>query len=126
MTCDDQAVRILSEFYNEPVRACLDEPVNAYEGDSNTLIAAYETQSKGVNILRVSHDLSHIAQFPDSISQIWTDGKQVYGAKEFNTTVTTRVVRCSLRMTDERLARLKAKYPDYGFVQFDEHGEWAI
>jgi hypothetical protein len=117
MTCDDQAARVVSEFYGEPIRDCLDDPVNEYEGDSNTLIAAYETTSKSANILRVSHHLSHIAQFPDSISQVWTDGENVYASKGFNETVASHVVECTLRMTDERLARIKAKYPDFVFVR---------
>lgn len=122
MTCDDQAARVVSEFYGEAIRDCLDEPVNEYEGDSNTLIAAYETVSKGANILRVSHQLSHIAYFPDSISQIWTDGEKVYASEGFNDTSASRVVFCTDRMTPERVARIKAKYQDFVFQRVDIFG----
>ncbi|RQU14215.1 hypothetical protein DF152_17275 [Burkholderia cenocepacia] len=116
MTCDDQAVRVISEYYGETIRNCLDEPVNEYEGDSNTLIAAYETASKGANVLRVSDIHLHIALFPDSLSQIWTDGEQVYATPGFNKTAADRRVVCNDRMRLERMGRLMAKYPDFTFV----------
>ena len=122
MTCDEQAPRVVAEHFGEAVRSCLEAPVNEYEGDSNTLIAAYETESKSVNVLRVSHALSHLAQFPDSISQVWTDGEDVYASKAFNDTVASRVVTCSDRMTCERATRIKAKYPDFVFQRTDAFG----
>lgn len=122
MTCDDQAARVVSEFYGEAIKDCLDAPVNEYEGDSNTLIAAYETVSKSANILRVSHHLSHIAQFPDTISQVWTDGENVYASNGFNETAASRIVLCTDRMTGERVTRIKAKYPDFVFQRVDIFG----
>lgn len=116
MTCSDSAHVSIAEFYGETFRNCLDEPVNEYEGDSNTLLAAYETSSKSVNVLHVSNALSHIAQFPDSISQIWTDGVHVYASDAFKNTEDTRKVYYSERMTDERLSRISSKYQDFQFA----------
>jgi hypothetical protein len=50
----------------------------------------------------------------------------VYASEGFNNTAATRIVRCTERMSGERLARIKAKYSDFSFTQFDDFGEWAI
>lgn len=126
MTCDEHAALIVCEFFGETMRNCLDEPVNEYEGDSNTLLAAYETSSNGVNVLHVSHVLSHIAQFPDSISQVWTDGEDVYASVAFSNTAVNRRVFCNDRMTDERLTRIKVKYPEFEFWRVDADGPYKL
>jgi hypothetical protein len=126
MTQDAQAMRVVSEFYNEPVSPCLAAVDAKYAATRETLIGAYETVSKNANVLLVSNFLSHIELFPDTVSQVWTDGEEVYASEGFNNTAATRIVRCTERMSGERLARIKAKYSDFSFTQFDDFGEWAI
>jgi hypothetical protein len=117
MTCDNQAARVLAEFYNEPITPCLQVVEAMYEATRETLITAYENESRTLNVLLVTDFMAHIALFPDSISQVWTDGESVYGSEAFNETAATRVVRYTDRMSHERLFRIHKKYPDflYGF-----------
>ncbi|KVQ06872.1 hypothetical protein [Burkholderia ubonensis] len=116
MTCDNQAARILGEYYEEAFAPCLRQKDDSYEAAASTLIAAYENPGRSINVLWVSGGLSHIAKFPDSISQIWTDGEQVYASEKFNRGAASRVVFYNERMTDERLARIQSKYEDFAFI----------
>ncbi|MDI9686593.1 hypothetical protein [Burkholderia cenocepacia] len=117
MSCDPQAARILSEYYKEPITPVLVAVQATYESTRETLIRAYENGAKTINVLLVTEFLAHIALFPDSISQVWTDGKSVFGTQRFNDTAASRVVRYTDRMSHERLSRIHAKYPEflYGF-----------
>jgi len=117
MTCDDQASRILSEYYGEPLTRCIAVSDEEYEGDArDTMIAAYENAGKTINVLHVSNQTQHIAMFPDSLSQIWTDGEHVYASAKFNGGIVSRTAFYTERMTDERLCRLRTKYPDFDFI----------
>jgi hypothetical protein len=124
MSCDSQAPRVLAEHYNEPVTPCDTgaKDVGEYEGDGSSLIGAYENPTKSFNVLWVVGVDCHISRFPDSISQIWTDGAAVYASKPFTETAASRTVLYTNRMSDERLARIHSKYPDFSFVHHEAQG----
>lgn len=115
MTCDDQAARILAEYYNEPITPCLKATEAQYESTQETLKAAYENEGKTLNVLLVTDFAAHIALFPDSISQVWTDGESVFSSEKFNDTAASRVVTYTDRMSHERLFRIRDKYTDFKF-----------
>ncbi|MGU2420719.1 hypothetical protein, partial [Burkholderia cenocepacia] len=117
MTCDDQAARILSEYYGEPLTRCITVSDEEYEGDAgDTMIAAYENAGKTINVLHVSNQIQHIAMFPDTLSQVWTDGERVYASAKFNGGIPSKTAFYTERMTDERLGRLRSKYQDFTFL----------
>ncbi|MFL9902161.1 hypothetical protein PQR71_29165 [Paraburkholderia fungorum] len=122
MTCDAQAARILAEFYNDAIYPVLSEKDEKYEATRETLLKAYENESKSINVLWVSDFNAHISLFPDSISQVWTDGEEVYASVGFNDTAANRVVQCTDRMAQERVQRIKAKYHDFVFQRVDIFG----
>jgi hypothetical protein len=115
MTLDTHAARILAEFYDEPITPCIKVEAK-YESTRETLIGAYENSKKTINVLLVNNINSHIALFPDSISQVWTDGENVFASKAFNDNAATRRVAYTERMSHERLFRIRDKYPDFEFV----------
>lgn len=117
MSGDGQAPRVIAEHYNESIYPCLRRVTGEeYDGARDTMIAAYENEGKTVNVLWVSGIEARIAHFPDSISQVWTDGEKVYASGAFQETAASRIVTYNERMTDERLDRIKTKYPDFEYV----------
>lgn len=103
------------------MRSCLIQHHNsAYEGDSGCMICAYENSDKSVNVLLVSSILGRIQEFPDSLSQIWYDGERVFCTPEFSRTLETRVITYKPNMSEERLARIKSKYPDFKFEYLED------
>jgi hypothetical protein len=119
MTLDAQAQRILAEFYGEPITPCIKTEAK-YESTRETLITAYENPRKTINVLLVNDINAHIALFPDSVSQVWTDGENVFASKAFNDTAATRKVVYTDRMSHERLFRIRDKYSDFEFVHEGE------
>lgn len=122
MTCDEQAARVIAEYHNEPITPVLVQVEAKYESTRETLKCAFENASKSINVLLVTDFEAHIALFPDSISQVWTDGESVYGSVGFNETAASRVVRYTDRMSHERLFRIHDKYPDFLYSFEDDFG----
>ncbi|KVR95827.1 hypothetical protein WK28_01930 [Burkholderia vietnamiensis] len=84
------------------------------------MICAYENYDKTINILHVSSIVGRILEFPDSLSQIWYDGESVFCTHGFSNAVDTGVVTYKPNMSEERLARIKAKYPDFKFEYLED------
>ena len=118
MTDNDAAVEPMARFLNKPLWDCLrnlpDATRAAYEGE-RSMVAAYETEDKEANLLIVKSIMRRVYEFPDSVSQCWTDGHEMYGTAHFMVTAMNRVIRVSTKIKPERQARLLAKYVDFGF-----------
>lgn len=124
MTIKPGDVELMGECLGMPMLDCLrhktDSQRKQYEQEPS-LIAAYETENKHYNLLLVPSIWKRIQEFPDSISQCWTDGTHMYATQAFCATAMTKVVNCSDRITAERLCRLREKYPDFIFTTFREY-----
>jgi hypothetical protein len=79
----------------------------------------FQNEDKSKDLLFVTDLWHRVACFPDSISQCWFDGTNVYGTTEFMKTYMTEIVTYSANIKDERLQRLKAKYPEFKFQSND-------
>lgn len=107
---------LLATFLGRPLTPCIDpELIKEYAPDSGQMLLAYETDIKDVNLLYVRDIWVRISEFPDSISQCWTDGEYMYGTPDFMETTVSKTVTLTATITPERLARLKAKYPDFEY-----------
>lgn len=118
MTANEQDVELMQTWLNKPLLNCLRRVPTATRGgyaSTGCMVAAYETEEKDVNLLHVSSVMGRIEEFPDSISQCWTNGSDMYGTPAFMATVMSRVVTLDHGISPEREARLKAKYPDFNF-----------
>jgi hypothetical protein len=79
----------------------------------------FQNDEKTMDVLLVTDLWHRVACFPDSISQCWFDGTNVYGTTEFMKTYMTEIVTYSANIKAERLGRLKAKYPEFTFQSND-------
>jgi hypothetical protein len=86
-----------------------------YEGTDSV----FQAQDKSIDVLLVADLWHRVASFPDSISQCWFDGTYVYGTSEFMKTYMTEIITYSPSITDERLQRLRAKYPEFTLESHD-------
>jgi hypothetical protein len=79
----------------------------------------FQNEDKSKDLLFVTDLWHRVACFPDSISQCWFDGTNVYGTTEFMKTYMTEIVTYASNIKAERLGRLKAKYPEFTFQSND-------
>jgi len=114
----EQDIYNLGKALDRPLLDCLRNlPANerTYEAEGS-LLAAFETEEKDVNLLLVTSVMERIKDFPDTLSQIWFDGKDVYCTPAFAQTALTERVQYRPSMeTSGRLERLQGKYPDFTF-----------
>jgi len=80
--------------------------------DVDTIELTLENADKTINIMCVAEIMPHIDQFPDSISQVWFDGKLVHFKPAWLDVIGSGVVYYTDRLTDERMTKLMRKYPD--------------
>jgi hypothetical protein len=73
----------------------------------------FQDAGKTRDVILVADLWNRIGSFPDSISQCWFDGTYVYGTSEFMRTYMTEIITHSTSITDERLQRIRAKYPEF-------------
>lgn len=106
----------LGKVIGAKLSPCIDpEMLKEYAPHSGSMLLAYETPDKSTNLLYVFSVYGRITEFPDSISQCWTDGEEVYGTAAFKQTALTQRVEMSHTISPEREARLRSKYPSFSF-----------
>jgi hypothetical protein len=106
----------LTEAIGQTLRPCIDpEMLALYAPHSGSMLLAYETLDKSINLLYVFDVWGRINEFPDSISRCWTDGEEVYGTAEFKRTALDSCVRTRGNISAEREKRLRDKYPTFSF-----------
>ncbi|WP_429498849.1 hypothetical protein ACQUFY_05945 [Robbsia andropogonis] len=115
MTADGTARLRLQGSFRTPLRLCPGARNPTYEHHTGNLVEVLETEDRAANVLIVLDIVARVQEFPDTLSQVWFDGEHVHCLAGFAFARDELYVETNERMTPERLARLKAKYPEFGF-----------